>query len=155
MLTFREAKNRCRIEGFQCHHLIPIEIVEHRAFAQFFGLARSQGFNPNDFITNGMHLPSCEKQAAAFRLPLHRGGHPLYNSMVAERISQIVQSDAGSVKNSLSKLQLDLRTGLRARRIDIGPGLRRPMLSAVDFRRIDAEAELLWPSSRWGAGTEE
>ncbi|MGL5839407.1 MAG: AHH domain-containing protein, partial [Sphingorhabdus sp.] len=82
MATFRAVRSRVRINGFHCHHLIPIEVVERRVFAKLFGSVRTEGFDPNDFQSNGMHLPNTEKQAAIFRMPLHRGPHPRYNEMV-------------------------------------------------------------------------
>lgn len=139
-LSFRDVRGRFRVEGFHCHHLIPVEIVDRRVFATFFGMVRAVGFDVDDFQANGMHLPCTIAQARAFGLPLHRGGHPRYNELIAERISQLTHFGPIDAMQGISALQCHLRRTLR-----------RPAIKTVaqiggdtDFRRLDAEVEMLW-----------
>jgi hypothetical protein len=143
-LTFREVKQRFRIHGSHCHHLVPIELIERRAFAYFFGKVRAQGFEPNDFSSNGMHLPCFERRASAFSLPLHRGAHPRYNQFGAERIAAIEHLTPKHACFQISLLQQDLRRGLRSCQSN---SLQRPRNLAdmnVDFRRLDADVDYLF-----------
>jgi hypothetical protein len=156
MWTFRKVKLNYRIEGFQCHHIIPIEVVEHRALANFFGSVRATGFEPDDFATNGMHLPCVENQAAAFRLPLHRGAHPHYNRLVADRVAALVGLEPEDACLKLHELQAHLRCELRSDQLAASLKERDPCKSTADFRNLEAEVELLWGSTnqlarRWAA----
>jgi A nuclease family of the HNH/ENDO VII superfamily with conserved AHH len=143
MLSFREARLRFKIKGFHCHHVIPLEIVERRGFAAFFGVIRAAGFNPHDFLSNGMHLPSDERQAAIFRLPLHRGAHPRYNEMVAERVAGLADLPTEMALRKIGELQVSLKEGLRMGQ-RVSKTVRQPFQSAADFRRLDEEVALLW-----------
>jgi hypothetical protein len=140
MLTFHQMRRRFRLNGFHGYHLIPIEVMDMQAFAQLFGRLRTAGFDPNDFGNNGMYLPCIEVQAAAFNLPLHRGPHPRYNGMVAERIATFERLHVQDALHQMSQLQQSLKSGLRGSQNLI----RDPFRSKADFRRLDAEVELLW-----------
>lgn len=150
-------RGRFPVDGFHCHHIIPIEIVERRSLAVFFGHARAHGFDPNDFSTNGTHLPSTERQAAVFGLPLHRGGHPRYNEMVGDMIAPLTRMDPVHASAGLWQLQEQLRSALR-------PGLALSLVRGrgcfpanADFRRLDAAVDILWGSAtapaRWPDST--
>jgi A nuclease family of the HNH/ENDO VII superfamily with conserved AHH len=144
MLSFREMRKKSHPTGFDCHHLIPIAVIERRSLAITFGKLRSVGFEPQDFATNGMHLPNKEVVAIAFDLPLHRGPHRHYNEMVAERIAQLDRLPARAMLFQVHALQCALRQGLRGRRKQWMLGKRDPMRPDADFRRLDLEVELLW-----------
>jgi A nuclease family of the HNH/ENDO VII superfamily with conserved AHH len=144
MLTFREMRRRFKLDGFHAHHVIPIKVIEKRAFASFFGQLRAAGFDPDDFGNNGMHLPCTEIQAAAFKLPLHRGPHPRYNEMVALRIAAFERLHVQDALHEVAMLQHSLKWGLR--NATLHP--RDPFSSKTDFRKLDAEVDLLWGSTR-------
>jgi len=143
-VSFREVRSRFRVAGFHCHHVIPIEVVEMPSLAVLFGHVRACGFNPNDFTSNGTHLPSTEQQAAAFGLPLHRGGHPRYNEMVAELVSPLVRMDPPHALVALRQVQYRLRTALRPSLALSSARRRGPFPAQTDFRRLDAEIGILW-----------
>ncbi len=147
-LTFREVKLRLRIEGFHCHHLIPVELVESRSFAYFFGKVRAEGFAPNDFASNGMHLPCCERRAIAFGLPLHRGAHPRYNQFVAEKIAAFEHLPPKDACFQLSQLQQELRRSLRGYQSGRLKQVRDLNNMNVDFTRLDADVEKLFKVHR-------
>jgi hypothetical protein len=90
MVSFREAR-RYRPSGFHAHHLIPAEVIMMRSLAVTIGAARAAGFEPDDILSNGMFLPSAKRNAACFRLPLHRGPHPTYSRLAAKRIAELRQ----------------------------------------------------------------
>lgn len=114
VISFQLVRTRVRIEGFNCHHLIPRQVVESRGFARFFGNLRGEGFNPDDFLSNGMHLPSNEKLALAFGLPMHRGPHPQYNELVASHIAALQPLKPKEALNGVALLQKRLRLSLRS-----------------------------------------
>ncbi|MCC6477614.1 AHH domain-containing protein [Sphingorhabdus sp.] len=144
MPTFREVRTRVRITGFQCHHLIPLEVCSMASFSRFFLRMRAFGFVPNDFEANGMHLPSSEKLAEIFRLPLHRGPHPIYNSMVAERLAQIEMLGDAESCMQLRLFVLGLRRGLRIQDQQCRSQRREPLLTTTDMRRLDSDADFLF-----------
>jgi hypothetical protein len=144
MLTFREVKKRLRIEGFHCHHLIPTSVTERRSFANFFGNVRAEGFDPNDFSQNGMHLPCCEKRARAFGLPLHRGGHPRYDEFVAEKVAMLVELSPHEACRELSRLQETLRRSLRIRNSGSFRKINDLRNFEVDFRKLECEVRLCY-----------
>lgn len=113
MPSFREIRMRYRIDGFQCHHLIPTQLIEKRAFSKLFESLGVLGFDSQDFETNGMHLPCTEKTALAFQKPMHRGPHPHYNQVVADHISPLTSMPVGNAYGQIRILQRQLRQGLR------------------------------------------
>lgn len=143
-ISFREVRGRFPVSGFHCHHIIPIEIVERRSLAVFFGHVRAHGFDPNDFSINGTHLPSTELQAAAFGLPLHRGGHPRYNEIVGDMIAPLTRMDPMLASARLRQLQFRLRTVLRPNRATPVIRSRGCFPANADFRRLDAAVDMLW-----------
>ena len=73
---------------------------------------KSVGFSADDFCTNGMHLPCDEKTAYMIGRPIHRGGHPLYNKLVAEQIAQIQTLPILEAHAALKALISSLRSAL-------------------------------------------
>jgi hypothetical protein len=129
---------------FHCHHVIPIAVVEHRALARTFGRARSAGFEPQNFATNGMHLPSTEEQAVIFSLPLHRGPHRFYNEIVASQISQWSKLPPEQVLKQIHGLQNSLKNGLRRGTVSITAGAEMGASLYQDFLKLDAAVERLF-----------
>lgn len=113
MTSFRAVRSKCNLEGFHGHHLISCQVVEARSFARFFGSLRSEGFEPDNFETNGIHLPSTEVNAMAFALPMHRGPHLRYNAMVAHHIAALERLTPREALHQIHLLQIELRDGLR------------------------------------------
>ncbi len=150
ILTFREIRKRCKILGFHCHHVIPIAVVEHRALARTFGRARSAGFEPQNFATNGMHLPSTEEHAVAFRLPLHRGPHKVYNEIVANHISNWAGLPPHELLEKLCSLQNSLKRGLRRGPVAIGTSSDLGLRLTHDFQRLDVAIERLIETDAFG-----
>lgn len=100
--------------GYQRHHLIPVEIIRHPAFAKIFAAVSSVGFDPHDFASNGVCLPACEEVAIHSGLPLHRGPHPHYTRLVSEQVDCLGRDVSGpmALMIGLSQLQGSLRRSL-------------------------------------------
>ncbi|MGL5837355.1 MAG: AHH domain-containing protein, partial [Sphingorhabdus sp.] len=105
------------------------------------GSVRTEGFDPNDFQSNGMHLPNTEKQAAIFRMPLHRGPHPRYNEMVADHVARLVNLHPKTAAYQLRLLQIQLCASLRSRQLTTTLQPRNPFHSEVDFCRLDLDIQ--------------
>lgn len=144
MPTFRDVRARYQINGFQCHHLIPVRVCNMASFRSFFEKSRTSGFDPDDFRLNGMHLPCREKIAVAFGLPLHRGPHPAYNQMVAERLAAISVLDKCESRLQLMQFLRALREGLRNCPEVDAIDRRNPFQPSVDMRRLDGDADFLF-----------
>lgn len=114
MVTFRQMRVRFKGEGFHGHHLIPRQVAEQRYFAPMFGGLKAAGLDLDNFMENGLHLPYPERLAEIFVLPVHRGGHPLYNAMVSEYVSRLVDLPITDALQAVRLLQLNLRSGLRS-----------------------------------------
>lgn len=112
MVSFRYVRSKIRVPGFNCHHIIPHQVTEAQVFSIFFGIMKSVGFSADDFCTNGMHLPCDEKTAYMIGRPIHRGGHPLYNKLVAEQIAQIQTLPVLEAHAALKALISSLRSAL-------------------------------------------
>ncbi|TMM49787.1 AHH domain-containing protein [Qipengyuania marisflavi] len=141
--------------GLQRHHLLARQLLSQNCFAKLFaalGLVRI-GFD--DFRRNGMLLPAREEAAFRLALPLHRGQHRDYNTMVIDRAGQIESrwsrhrladpDQAG--ETALMRLGL-LQTALRRRLLDEREPYRLnrkdPLGAGLDFAELDAMAESLW-----------
>lgn len=144
MLSFREVKKRVRVPGFHCHHLIPVEVVEKRAFRNLFLRIRTVGFDFHNFHQNGMFLPCTEENATAFRLPMHRGPHPVYNQIVCERIAAWEKLGPNGQLREIENLQNDLRMALRSNRLPLRKGARDPLASDLAFDTVENAAYRLY-----------
>jgi A nuclease family of the HNH/ENDO VII superfamily with conserved AHH len=113
MVTFRYVRAKIRIPGMICHHVIPNQVTDAAAFGIFFGTMKSLGFSNDDFCANGIHLPHDEKTAAMISRPIHRGGHPQYNRLVAQHIAEIEKLPPVDAYRALNVLIANLRAGLR------------------------------------------
>jgi hypothetical protein len=144
MLSFRDVKRRVKIPGFHCHHLIPLEIVEMPAFRTLFHGLGEKGIDFDNFRQNGMHLPCTEANAAAFRLPLHRGPHPVYNQIVCERIAAMERLRPAAQLCEMQRLQHDLKAALRQNALPLRKQARNPLAPNPGFDTMEAAAFRLW-----------
>lgn len=120
-----------------------------QSLAITIGSARAAGFNPDDFLSNGMFLPSLERNAVSFRLPLHRGPHPNYNRLVADRITELKDIPPAQLPLAFDTLQKALHAALRRNRNDPLDGLAAYALRAnPDFSKIDSQIDLLWAATQ-------
>lgn len=142
----------------QRHHLLPLQLLSARCFGRMFDRIGRETVGFDDFRRNGLLLPSTEPAAVRFGLPMHRGPHGQYNSMVSERVGQIEQdwatmqlrsSDAAieQALMRLSLLQKALRRRLLAERRRLRLNRKDPLGVGRDFAEIDALAEDLWQQS--------
>lgn len=127
MVSFRQVRSNIRIPGFNCHHIIPHQVANALVFGLFFGMMKSVGFSADDFLANGMHLPCDEKTAYMISRPIHRGGHPLYNKLVAEQIAQIQHLPILEAHFALSVLISNLRSALSISNLGDANSTREPM----------------------------
>lgn len=132
MVSFRHVRTKVRLSGFNCHHLIPKQVIEAQEFCIFFGTMKSVGFAPNDFGTNGMHLPCDEKTAYMIGRPIHRGGHPMYNKLVAEQIFTIEKLPVIEAFLALNALQSHLRSALSISKMQNLNLVRNPMGTGLE-----------------------
>lgn len=127
MVSFRQVRSNIRMPGFNCHHIIPYQVTDALIFGLFFGMMKSVGFSANNFLENGMHLPRDEKTAYMIGRPIHRGGHPQYNKLVAEQIAQIQHLPILEARLALSALISNLRAALSISNLGETTLTREPM----------------------------
>ncbi|MXO71680.1 hypothetical protein GRI99_08510 [Altererythrobacter buctensis] len=150
----------------QRHHLLPRQLVAQPWFARIIDQVGTDRLGLDDFRANGLLLPALEQAAQVLGLPLHRGPHRHYNSVVMERAGQI---EAGwsachgrDPDRARSELVMRLRLLQRAlRRSLLQPArtlarLNRhdPAWHTVDFSDLDAMADALWHASGDDSGLE-
>lgn len=142
--------------GLQRHHLLPLQLLGRRCFGAMFGVIGSDSVGFNDFRENGLLLPSSDESAVRLDLPLHRGPHRAYNTMVIERVGQVERTwsrdwfrhpeiAARQAVMRLGLIQRALRRRLldrRGRRISLNR--KDPLGRLVDFAELDAMADMLW-----------
>jgi len=158
-IPFRSVNRRDR-PGYdpqmQRHHLLPFQVLACKPLRRMFDNLDRHRLGFNDFRKNGLLLPAHEESAIATSLPLHRGPHRHYNTIVLERVGQIERdwsarrgrhaNSAG--EDALMRLAL-LQAALRRRLLmTMGKRLllnrRDPWGSTVDFSELDAMADALW-----------
>ena len=150
------------VAGLQRHHLLPRVLIGQPCFARLIeALGASSAFE--DFRRNGMLLPATEGAAVRMGLPLHRGPHSAYSSMVRERLGGIEEGwavarngdadEAGiAALRALAALQADLRRNLLDPSRTVRLNRYDPLGSGTDFTRIDAMAETLWGATQRANG---
>lgn len=143
----------------QRHHLLPLQLRKRTSFVRMLIDLPPDAVGFDDFRFNGLLLPTKDKAAIYWGLPLHRGPHRAYNEIVAERIGQIeygwsaqrfVRPDAAR-----NEAQMRLRLLQRAlRRRLLEPGHRPillnrsdPLGTGLDFTELDAMADALWAAT--------
>lgn len=113
-------------------------------------MARKAGFDPRDFSTNGIFLPCTEKAALLTKRPLHRGPHPGYNKLVAERLASIFRRESTNFQDIQSRnvflcnLQRALFRNLSANSRGFILNKRDPLARKVDFKCLDDDLNGLW-----------
>lgn len=158
-LSFR-AVNRCdrpsHAPGLQRHHLLPRQLLVNGSLSRMFAAIGEKRHRFDDFRENGLLLPCDEPAAARLGLPLHRGPHRHYSSLVTERVGQIetTWSLMRLRDTEGAAVQAHMRLGLlqRALRRFLLDGRRRrlmlnrcdPLGAGIDFSDLDTAAEGLW-----------
>ena len=112
----------------------------------------------DDFRANGLLLPATDAATYRTGMPLHRGPHRQYNSLVIERVgrievrwSSVHQADPEFALNEalmrLKLLQSALRTRLLSERRRMILNRKDPLGTGFDFAELDAMAEALWEAT--------
>jgi len=140
----------------QRHHLLPCQLLAQRCFSPLLDAIGRDRVGFDDFRSNGLLLPASGEWAIRMQLPLHRGPHRGYNSMVAERVGQI-EGDWSRMRLVAPEIALDqalmrvdlLQSALRRRllapeRAPMRLNRSDPLGSGLDFTGLDAMAEALW-----------
>ena len=133
--------------------------ASYRLYAK--AIADRLGFD--DFRSNGLLLPASSESALRMQLPLHRGPHRDYNSMVSERVGQI-EGDWSRMRLVAPEIALDqalmrvdlLQRALRRRlltpeRARMRLNRRDPLGTGLDFAELDALADALWAGTSGAA----
>ena len=139
----------------QRHHILPIQLKHAGSIGRFVSRIGAIRIGFDDFRCNGLLLPASERRAVQTGLPLHRGPHRHYNSMVIDRVGMIEQGwsryaskdPATALQDALfrlSLLQSALRTKLLDERRRIVLNRKDPLGTGFDFSELDAMAEELW-----------
>jgi hypothetical protein len=115
--------------GWHRHHLLPSTLRRYPDLRDFISNIAGSGAGLDDFATNGMFLPAEEALATAVNLPLHRGPHRTYNTVVIETLETLRQ---GAARVRLT----------RAGRIAAVRGLQRRLHALLRASALDAEVEL-------------
>lgn len=142
--------------GLQRHHLLPRQIFNERCFSALIDAIGRERVGFDDFRTNGLLLPATDDAAIRMRLPLHRGPHRTYNTMVIQRLGQIeagwsrqrLRAPEVAVEQAVMRLHL-LQRALRRRllapdRPRMRLNHRDPLGAGTDFTDLDRMAEALW-----------
>lgn len=75
--------------GLQKHHVLPRQLLGLNCFDAMFEAVKRERPLFHDFRSNGLLLPAREAASLRMGLPMHRGPHRHYNTMVIERVGQI------------------------------------------------------------------
>ena len=140
----------------QRHHLLPWQLLSSCAFAALFDSIGRDRVSFDDFRHNGLLLPADSQSAIRLQLPMHRGPHRTYNTMVAERVGQIerewsrLRPLAPEIALDQALMRLDLlQRALRRRLLQPQKHWLRlnradPLGTGGGFAELDAMAEALW-----------
>lgn len=143
--------------ALQRHHLLPRQLLSKRCFGRMFDSIGVRRIGFDDFRANGLLLPATESSALKMGMPLHRGPHRDYNSMVIERDGCIegewatakARDKGAAMEEALLRLSL-LQAALRKRLMDERRRMllnrKDPLGAGFDFSELDAMAESLWNS---------
>lgn len=160
-LSFRSV-NRSDVPGYepglQRHHILPRQILTRSCFHPMLDALGRERLHFDDFRHNGLLLPANDSAAVRIGLPLHRGPHRDYNTMVIERVGQIeahwsarrpVAPEVALMEalEGLRQLQQSLRRQLLDQHRRLKLNRRDPLGSGVDFSGLDAMADALWPAT--------
>ena len=113
----------------------------------------------DDFRRNRLLLPASVSASLRIGLPLHRGPHPQYNNLVAERVGQIEGNWSAERARRPRKANCDammrlslLQGALRRRLLDAGRNrlqlnAKDPFRAGQDFTELDAMADQIWAAT--------
>lgn len=101
-----------RPDGWQQHHIIPLETRRSPGLRQLLHDAARGGFDLDCFIINGILLPATKRDAIVTGLPLHRGGHPRYNRGMIDNLRMIANLTAARSHSQTDSVASDLLSGL-------------------------------------------
>lgn len=146
--------------SLQRHHLLPLQVLSLRPFAEMLERLGYALIGFDDFRRNGLLLPARDSAALRLSLPLHRGPHRQYNTLVMERVGQIearwsahrMRSENAADAEAAMRLAL-LQRALRRRLLNpAGKPFRLnrhdPVGTGFDFTDLDAMAESLWGATQ-------
>lgn len=144
--------------ALQRHHLLPRQLLNRKCFGSLFAVLGGERVGFDDFRTNGMLLPCSEVAAQRTALPLHRGPHRDYNSMVIERVGEIEarwaalrlsdgETAGRAAIDQLHALQKALRKQLLDDTRPITLNRKDPIGTGVDFSELDEMVEVLWAAA--------
>lgn len=150
-VRFREVNRRSSPyyrQGFQKHHLIPLSMRRYRELHKLLLMAN---IRLDNFTHNGLLLPSRENIAYDLGLPLHRGPHPHYSDLVAQRLFMVWQTAKYHQPNHAAQRLKLLQRALK-RSLCSNQKLRKPLIlnrrdplnSNIDFSHIDMAIDILW-----------
>lgn len=150
-LGFRSVNRRSSANyrhGFQKHHLIPLSMRRYKEFGTLLSIA---DIRLDNFSYNGLLLPAQEQIALRSGLPLHRGPHPHYSALVAERLFMIWKT-AKKQRPYIMAQRLMLMQRALKRTLQSHKALRKPIIlnrrdplnSNVDYSHIDMAIDILW-----------
>ncbi len=143
----------------QRHHLLPCQLLNSDGLSRMLSTLGTDRLGFDDFRRNGLLLPASVAAALRIGLPMHRGPHPQYNGLVAERVGQIEGDWASEQRrhprkanrNAMMRLSL-LQGALRRRLLDAGRNrlrlnTRDPFRAGQDFAELDAMADQIWAAT--------
>lgn len=144
--------------ALQRHHLLPCQLLTMRCFSPILDAIGRERIGFDDFRSNGLLLPAREEAVRRLVLPLHRGPHRDYNSMVIERVGAIERKWSRDrltrgcpahedARQSLIVLQNGLRRQLLDHREPLRLNRKDPLGQEADFSCLDALAEDLWQAA--------
>ena len=142
--------------GLQRHHLLPRQLLSQRCFGPMLDEIGNTRIGFDDFRHNGLLLPARDDAARRIGLPLHRGPHRAYNSMVIERVGQVEASWSAlrcrapeiATFEAVERLRL-LQRALRRRLLEprakpFALNRHDPLGQGTDFTALDAMVDALW-----------
>lgn len=128
MRTFQTSRSLPFYSDLQQHHIIPLAVFCSFELRWKFVLLEDFGFQPRDFSSNGLLLPSTEAAAQRLKMPMHRGPHRYYNDLVFECVNlifapfdfdKITHQEKQHVADEIAKLQATLKAMLRQNRCNL------------------------------------
>ena len=145
----REVMGAAR-SAFQHHHLLPLSLLNRPQIGRFLAQLHLHGLKLNERASNCLWLPADEALSLRLGHALHRGPHPNYTNVVAERVERIRQrhSFAGQSRAAqwLAKEDAVARLKLLQRAMShvlSGPGPRLLQLNRRDPMRCFSDCSYL------------
>lgn len=138
--------------------MLPLQLLSMRCFGALFDAIGVHRVGFQDFRRNGMLLPAKEEAVLRTLLPLHRGPHHDYTSMVMSKVGAIEEGWSATRRRdqdraafeaieSLGRLQNALRRRLLDQSRPIMLNRKDPALCEPDFSELDVMAEALWSAA--------